>query len=270
MKKFVLITFMIIATMMVTFFTSCSKDEVAKNNSQSSETPVAKTANRLAYGQQVKLIKVSEEKTLGSFSRYFEVEISNLSSNKLVTIYHKMRNNTWQDFGLQFSRYASNGNEIWVGTFQEPFEGYADKFAVKYTVNGITYWDNNGGNNYTFLQSETPAVLFGNNINVLKTNDVEFFSIGGASTIFQVKADVRNIAYQKEVKVIYTTDNWATNQTFYLGYNLTPYANTNFENWTGFTELSSTVNRVEFAIVYKVNGVEYWDNNYGKNYVYVK
>ena len=39
------------------------------------------------------------------------------------------------------------------------------------------------------------------------------------------------------------------------------------ERWGASIEIPSTVEKVEYAVVYKVNGVEYWDNNYGKNYI---
>ena len=79
---------------------------------------------------------------------------------------------------------------------------------------------------------------------------------------------VRNLAYEKRITVRYTTDGWSTFRDV-----IGQYVN---GSHTGFTDtfcfeiaLPTTLIKdckLEFAVCYKVLGVEFWDNNSGDNY----
>ena len=76
---------------------------------------------------------------------------------------------------------------------------------------------------------------------------------------------MQNYGYNKVVKVRYTTDNWATFKDADLTYYSTYDDGT--EYWS--VELDSSVkidSNFKYAISYTVNGVTYWDNNFGLNY----
>ena len=90
---------------------------------------------------------------------------------------------------------------------------------------------------------------------------------------------LKNLGYAKEVKVHYSYDNWTNvhvaNAMFqanrFLGYSNVTYPNANgVEYWSFYTNSAeaqnSTASEVQFAVSYKVNGVTYWDNNFGQNY----
>ncbi len=93
-----------------------------------------------------------------------------------------------------------------------------------------------------------------------------------ASYWVEGKIEIENIAYQKSVNVIYR----ATNAGYAGEWKSAPAVwvkqlENNKELWSFATgkesaHLSSGGVSFEFAISYKVNGVEYWDNNNGANY----
>lgn len=75
----------------------------------------------------------------------------------------------------------------------------------------------------------------------------------------------KNIGNPKIVKVRYTTDNWATYQEVNATYITTSSDNID-DYWNFNVSVPNTVNQVQYAVSYTVNGVTYWDNNFGSNY----
>ncbi len=84
-----------------------------------------------------------------------------------------------------------------------------------------------------------------------------------------VQVLVRNIAFQKQVAIVYTTDNWFTCHSAFGIYSR-PFASAstphqlNTELWNiGPVAVGTTG---QFAAFYAVAGATYWDNNSGLNY----
>lgn len=197
----------------------------------------------------------------------YEVRVKNIAYNKQVFVRHQLATGQWTNISLSYSRNADAGYEIWSGGYTE-YNGFkmSNKFAVGYTVNGATYWDNNGGADY-FLP-HNGGIILGKGYNVI----VERVNIN--NTQLWVNINVRNLAYNKTVKVVYTKDNWATSQviyarflpTFTIGYStvLSPNA-AGFEYWQAIADVGST-NNLKFFVEYQVNGQSSYDNNWGYNY----
>ncbi len=272
---------------------SCSNDDDFSQKN-SSNAPQSKTANKLSSGVNVKLYKAwtsySQKYGYAQYTRRFQVEVRNLAYDKKVVIMHEMADGTWKDFPLSYISSTSDNTEIWgtdvllsnsfyVG--DTPSLLFGDEFVARYEVNGAQYWDNNNSANYkmgdlngTFLRTD------------LNVSVDTFYSYiynnyyNGATNTFAVHADVRNLNPTKEVKVVYTTDNWATSKVASLNY--TQYLTVGaaqslispnvfgMERWFVNIDVPSSINSIEYAVVYKVNGVEYWDNNFGKNFIAIK
>lgn len=217
-----------------------------------------------------------------SYVRKFTVKVENIAFDKKVSIYHQKVDQTWEEIPLTYSFSIENGQkEIWEGEYR--LGGYSipqiydNKFVVKYEVDGTTYWDNNNGFNYEMSRKE--GYFFAEpSLNVAV--DTSFVSLSynpyTNQNSFNVTVDIRNLAPRKEVGVVYTTDGWETQSYVSLAFKeywtngplffIQSPNRFDIERWQAYEKLIPTANTVEYAIVYKVNGQEYWDNNYGKNY----
>ena len=216
-----------------------------------------------------------------SYTRKFTVQVADLAFDKSVSIFHEKLDGSWEEIPLSYSFDIDEDQEIWIGNQTTSSQVYADEFVVKYEVDGKVYWDNNNGANYKM--SVRDGYFLANpdsNISVDTDFDSIFYSSFYDQNQLNVTVDVRNLSPTKEVVVVYTTDGWQTQSEFSLSYrpfwNSGPFISVTspnqfgIERWSGFVRFDSTINTVEYAVLYRVNGQEYWDNNYGKNHVVIR
>ncbi len=217
-----------------------------------------------------------------TYTRKFTVKVADLAFDKQVSIYHEKIDGTWEEIPLSYNMEIDDQNELWSGESNIQGYGvspvYANEFVVKYVVNGNTYWDNNSGANYRMDRRDGYFIADPNaNLSVDTDFDNLYYLPTYDQNSLQVTVDVRNLAPSKEVGVLYTTDGWQTQNYFTLKYRNYWYSGPFFyiqspnqfgiERWDGSVRFDKSISTVEYAVVYKVNGQEYWDNNYGKNHV---
>lgn len=289
MKKLVALLFVAVFTL------SCANDEVFEEKQTVNEP---ETAARLDEGVNVKVRQayIADNSNYGHTQqiRNVEVELTNLAYDKEVYLVHEMEDGTWQEFPMVYSRSTPDNTEIW--TINAEISGYAyeglkfgNEFAIKYLVNGQEYWDNNDWNNYvtggpftneygTFNKTYKGTILREDIQVLVNTDKTTYNQYGTGGAGFNPSVVVRNIGYEKEVEVVYTTDGWNTVQVVPLEYvdeskqpsqwaEDTEYGT---ERWRTNINLYEYPETIEYAIVYKVNGQEYWDNNFGENYTIIK
>jgi hypothetical protein len=198
----------------------------------------------------------------------FDIAVQNLAFTKQVFVHLKdpCGGTTWTDVPASFVETASGNYELWrAGTSVYSFGGRGPfTFAIKYVVNGTTYWDNNGGANYTLTNTTTnnPIGVFGN----VLANDTNVLLAKATAngTSFFGDIDLLHLgSSQKTVTVRYTTDNWAHQTDLPASYVAGPNSS-NVESWHFSTNVSSS--SVVFAISYTTLGVTRWDNNFTHNY----
>ena len=187
------------------------------------------------------------------YSVYIQID-ANSAANKEVYVHHSLRkgfDDIWVDTEAKFLTKLDSNTEIWVADIA----GYeTGDFVIKYIGDGVTYWDNNNGNNYT-------------KSDIVGSACVKAFRRDTNHTC-TIKAVVKNLAYEKHVKVRYTLDNWNTYQDVPMSYVNSDYG-VNGELWSVGLNLSlEQINSdgFHFCICYEVNGQTYWDNNFGQNY----
>ena len=281
MKKTVLL---FVATL---FLFSCTSNDEIEIENKSKKTE--KGSSRLAYGDQVKLVKAKDTRNYicryGSCASYqmreYIVEIANIDYHKNVVVHQELANGQWEDIPLVYSNTTDTGTEIWktitvktiYGNNPTPTTAYGEMIAVKYEVNGQTYWDNNYGDNYfiaNYNRHANSTFLFLNEDYAIAQSNASFYSYANTSFV-SVIADVKNIAFAKEVKIVYSTDNWATTNEYYLSFDASNYIvndSTNYERWSASFSVPLATS-ISYALSYKVDGVTYWDNNFGENYTMI-
>lgn len=187
------------------------------------------------------------------------IAIKNLSYTKNVTVHYSFDNgSTWNDVSATYYKTNTDGYEVWH--FTTPSQYCANCiFSIKYEVNGQTYWDNNNGNNYSMKVGRT---AFGKN---LVTTFGCTNSVNSGVENLQGQICLKNISSQKVVTVRVTEDNWATYKDINAQYAYSDnFSDNEFWNFT-YSTMSST-KQIQYAVCYEVNGVQYWDNNFGSNY----
>ena len=225
----------------------------------------APTANA-ASDNPVKLIYAKPEITdYNKLSATGYVEVENIAYEKNVTIHYSYDGITWQDTSAEYYKPTWGNYEAWK--FQTPAVtlGYREHatitFAIKYEVNGQTYWDNNNGKNYSVAAG-------------YETTSRYDFGSGGVAAFYsyrisdsypiQGSLQLKDLDYEKDVKVQYTTDNWETVNEVNAEYGYTFEENNSVQIWN--YQIPYTKNQVTYKILYTVNGITYVDDNFGEYY----
>ena len=193
---------------------------------------------------------------MSKYTVYAKVN-SNAQHKEVFLHYYNQNGSKWEDEEGSYVTTLPDGSEIWKVT---PAIAYGTLYAIKFVGDGQVYWDNNNGNNFT-----SKDILGYANI---KLRRIYISNINNSlnKTTINITAIVKNIAYEKVVGVRYTDNNWTSYKNVELKYS-SPIEGTNSEIWTGTIEIdSSEKSSFHFCGYYTVNGVTYWDNNFGANY----
>jgi hypothetical protein len=191
-----------------------------------------------------------------NFRASSEIIIQNLGYEKRVSLWNGNDGIPWGDLDAYYDNSLPGNLER--RTINEKPD--ADRFfKAKYVVNGQTYWDDNDGWNYQSIDYGIDEL----NVITGRHFPVVYGQSKLTSSLLTVYAGIQNLASEKTVGLVYTTDNWVTNDTIYACYHWT--MKSGLEVWK-FDKSLSNVTKVEFALFYKVNGCEYWDNNFSQNY----
>lgn len=187
----------------------------------------------------------------------YQLVVQNLAFEKQVAI-RGSRGGTspWTDHFASFQESLPDGRELWkVTTADELLE-----FAANYSVLGTTFWDNNAGANYG-----QPPVFDEFDAELGQTPSVAVAQFGFSdATHVRVLAAVKNLAFAKLVGLVYTTNGWASASV--APFNFDHSLKSTNEVWSVTATVGPAL-RVEFAVFYRVNGQEFWDNNFSRNYV---
>lgn len=188
------------------------------------------------------------------------IAVQNLAFEKKVTVHYTIDGKTWSDVPASYLKTDTNDNcDIWKFMTPSAYPGQKVTFCIKYEVNGQTYWDNNDGENYTNTAFGKSSVF---------VNSVDGFTDSRnkrISLFIATNYTSENIINSNPVKVRYTEDNWKTYKDIPANFLSSGCTDSNLE-WSANIDVSKSTKHVEFAVAYELNGVEYWDNNFGSNY----
>jgi hypothetical protein len=241
-----------------------TSEPIASTGSAVSTTPYV--ALRFAQAEQTSATPPTQNLTASGL-----IEVSNDAYEKQVVV-HYQGPNGWVDSSATYAGPATTaGHELWSFTtgaypYLPEYSGEAIYFAVEYTVDGTTTWDNNGGANYVVgIQggdgvAEVPVALGQDKLKVADyslTPSAMGVTLGGHVVL-------KNLAYQKVVTVVESSDDWATQVSVPASYEASDAGG--LETWSFSKALPAGVTSAQFAVIYEVDGATYSDNNLGANY----
>ena len=211
-----------------------------------SKTNVGAVTDRVSmYSSDVTFVKY------GKVTRNIYIQTTdNASSQQVYVHYNYMSGEEWRDAQAEYFTTLSDGSKI----FKASISSFNDEYAIKYISDGNEYWDNNNGNNYHDEKIGSAPI----------TIDRYGYQTGSQ---YVVNVVLKNYSYEKDVKVRYTEDNWATQHDVAMHYVSTNDDGT--EVWATTLNLSNTSGRIfEYCAYYynKSNNQTYWANNFGQNY----
>lgn len=197
---------------------------------------------------------------------------ADLAAKRVGLVYRDI--NGWQGTatGYYFTTHG-DGYEEWHVPVQ--LSGYHNFIAFNAWyqggTGGPTWYDDNEGELHLVKMSEYYQMVR----QITWESDVTIDDTGIHGSVV---LDVADIDYDKDIRLVYTTDGWATTQELTIGaaeLNAWHWQGDSYgsrERWQLELELPGSFDHIEYAIVYRhgvVNGAsayEYWDNNYGQNY----
>jgi hypothetical protein len=197
-------------------------------------------------------------------------------------------------FAKQVAIHYAQSDGVWAGrplAWQKSFTSYdlfaltdnsfvTTEFVIRYTVNGETFWDNNGGANY-HIDSGRPNTVGGNVI--LNKAIARRGSQAGGGFVFTTswvegEIFVRNLSVQKQVGIRLSTNGGAsfhdTNASFSDNVSVA-VGLSQVEIWkfkTPELNLNQSSAEFRFAVFYDNldSGQWFWDNNFGQDYTLSK
>lgn len=206
-----------------------------------------------------------------------QVIVENLAYQKQVAIVYSLDGGaSWQETQASFAKSLGGNKDLFIFAIcmgeseynNGNYNSRSARFAIRYQVAGQTFWDNNGGRDYSVATkgggAVHPRILLGcANVRVMGFISRYVESAYGV-WVFEGQIAVKNLAFHKKVKVVYSLDNWATVKVAEAAYNGTIG---DAENWIfSVSDMQVPGQRYSFAVSYEVNGQTWWDNWNGDNY----
>ena len=267
MKKMSIILSLCIAL----FLTGCAVTETAtdastKDNSLTKSEAIVTLAKPVA-------LQIAKQRIINLGSAFNEgviegdVELLNIAFTKDVEIHYSVEGGAWKTVKAGFVKMKDTTSEIWHFNFKAftvPNTGLwtsaACEFAIKYTVGGKTYWDNNNGSNYKISTSGSNPTY---SEVILGTLNVKLYEANAYKNQWPAYANslnysvvIKNLNFTKKVTLVCSTDNWTTTYTQPLSFSKSLTGSD--ELWTINSLLALDITSLQFAIAYDVNGVTYW------------
>ncbi|XP_050069709.1 uncharacterized protein LOC126557847 isoform X2 [Anopheles maculipalpis] len=192
----------------------------------------------------MKMLTVTEDDTTISTGRNKKKVVFADDHGKQLTQVRVMREPSYMPpiWSLQFLAHVTQGmispvpQEQWVVDFVQPASDYV-RFRQKLDERNVSLEN--------VIIKETEQLIVGT-------------------------VKVKNLSYHKEVIIRSSCDSWKTHEDTFCTYSVvgngTASAYLIFDTFSFKLTLPPKSRRIEFCAAFKCDGVEYWDNNDGRNY----
>ncbi|NOT83282.1 MAG: endonuclease [Methylococcaceae bacterium] len=216
--------------------------------------------------------KGSVEQTLEFF-----MLVDNINYDKQVEVVWAREDGVWQILTAHFYGKSGQNKEYWQAKIKQIFmadnapSGHI-QFALQFKTQGVTYWDNQQGLNYS---SKANSGL--NLANALPLLNIDFSgTLADKAPFFPVTIAVDASLNAEQVFVHWTTDNWQHTtitpcHTRKHAHNRNllsppkPNKRRGTERWKARLNIKDAF-RLQYCISFVAQGKTYWDNNLGQNY----
>jgi Starch/carbohydrate-binding module (family 53) len=194
--------------------------------------------------------------------------VKDLAYEKDVAVVYSMDSGSWREASARFVETLPDGRELW--TFERVGWPGDFRFALRYRAAGREYWDNAGGLDYRGkvalsdgrgLATVDAPLGVGRDVAVTSALVADPME-GETGPSLHVYLRVRNRAYDKRVRIVYSVDGWNTVAEAEARYEYGGDA----QQWFARIPLDPDARAVDFAAVSLMAGSEDWDNNFGRNF----
>ena len=201
------------------------------------------------------------------------IAVKNIAYVKEVNVRYNKGDGTWGTIPASYVKNnTSDGLEVWsfnsdgIDVFCS-----ATEFYIEYKVNGNTYYDSNYGNNYTIKPISGYSYIqdgytFGKQKAVVTS--IAKGSMMGYNQSAEVTVRVNSTtATTSSQKVTYNENNYGWQSTTVTS-SLNSLADGSSEAVLRLPLIDGDYipSNLQLAAAYTVNGITYWDNNFGSNY----
>jgi carbohydrate/starch-binding protein with CBM21 domain len=203
-------------------------------------------------------------------------KVKNIAFAKDVALHYARSDGTWVESPLSWQ--ANFGAYDLFARTDNTF--VTTQFVIRYSVDGQTFWDNNGGANYQIDEIRPNTV--GGNVNLNKATARRGTEAGGGFvfTTSWVEGEifVKNLSFNKRVGIRLSANGWASFQDTDASFNgNVPVAEglSQVEAWkfkTPELNLDPSSPSFLFAVFYNNldTGEWFWDNNFVQDYTLSK
>lgn len=198
------------------------------------------------------------------------IDIADRGTNKSVDVVWRSEGGAWQETPARFLAVLDNGHpdhQLWS------FEGVGDgidgvtEMWIRYRASGTEYASEHyrgrlgAQNGFGAIALSAPM---GAGLDVVAKQAT--FGAGISMTSLDVTLIVRNVAFEKDVSIVYTTDHWQTYDWASGHYVYGDGTAGGGERWDVHLDLPAGTDNVEYAVSAVQNGNEAWDNNFARNF----
>jgi hypothetical protein len=207
----------------------------------------------------------------GQFSN-ITARVQNIGFTKDVALHYNSGGN-WTEVPLAWKSNFDDYDVFFVSEHQ-----LVEEFVLRYSIGGITFWDNNDGLNYHFANR---AAVIGGNVSLKKATSRRGTEAGGGfvfdTSWIEGEIYVNNLSPIKEVGIRLSTDggiNWKDVDASFAGPaagDAATFDASTAELWTFKSpelNFDPTANQFQFVVFYRniPTGEDFWDDNFGQNY----
>ena len=203
-------------------------------------------------------------------------KVMNIAFAKDVALHYVQPDGTWNERPLIWQK---NFDTYDLFAFNDSTFVITD-FVLRYSVDGQTFWDNNGGANYHIDELRPNTV--GRNVVLNKATARQGSEAGGGFvfTTSWVEGEifVKNLSFNKRVGIRLSANGWASFQdtdALFSGKVAVAEGDSQAEVWNFKTpELNIDTRRPDFKFAVFYNDLDtgewFWDNNFDQDYTLSK